>query len=348
MNHLRAKAGRRRVHPSGDDVRNGAGHRHPLDLRAYRHRVHRDAVDEVHRAVDGIEHPGDRVVGRGPRIPSADGPAALLPENRVTRPHLGQPIPQQPFRLGVDHGHRVGRGALRPHGATAGGTGVGPEHFGAAAPHKVGGLGGQGFGHGAQPRGLVVGSRHPSIASQSSPAARTRPTATVRGPRRIRWADSPCLPRGFDDQHRLDHGCTQHRHDRWRAAASCVRHRRRRQRHQGRHRRPDNRAADRRAEEAADPAASHPVGGRQDHRRGGQRVRVDRSARGDLSRRGHPRRRPDGGQRGQIVDRDQRARHHQRRAERPGRSRSSTMPTRPGSPRSATARARTSPVWWCC
>jgi len=30
------------------------------------------------------------------------------------------------------------------------------------------------------------------------------------------------------------------------------------------------------------------------------------------------------------------------------RSRFSTMPTRPGSPRSATARAITSPVWLCC
>ena len=50
---------------------------------------------------------------------------------------------------------------------------------------------------------------------------------------------------------------------------------------------------------------------------GGRRIRVDRSARSDLSRRGHPRHRPDGGQRRQGLDRNQCARHHRRRAGRP-------------------------------
>ena len=38
-------------------VGDGAGHRSAVDLHADRHRVRRDAVDEVHRAVDGVEHP---------------------------------------------------------------------------------------------------------------------------------------------------------------------------------------------------------------------------------------------------------------------------------------------------
>ena len=84
------------------------------------------------------------------------------------------------------------------------------------------------------------------------------------------------------------------------AAASRIRHRRRRQRHQGRNRRLGHRAVDRRPVQAADPATRHAVGRCQDHRQGRQRIRLDRSARGDLSRRRHPRHRPDGGQRGQA------------------------------------------------
>ena len=102
------------------------------------------------------------------------------------------------------------------------------------------------------------------------------------------------------------------------AAAPGFRHRRRWQRHQGRNRRPGHRPTGRRPVQAADPQAGHAVGSRQDDRRRRQRIRLDRPARGDLSRRRHPRHRPDRGQRRQVVDRHQRPRHHQRRTERPG------------------------------
>ena len=126
VDDMRAQPGRGRVHPPADDVGDRACHRHAVDLRRHRHRVGRDAVDEVHRAIDRVQHPGDRAGSGGRRI---DGPADFLAENRVPGSQLRQPITQQPFGLGVDDGHRVGRGRLRSHRGVVAGARVGAEHL---------------------------------------------------------------------------------------------------------------------------------------------------------------------------------------------------------------------------
>ena len=82
---MSAEAARRRIHPAGDDVSDRACHRHTINLYRDRHRVGRDAVDEIHRPVDGVQHPRDRAAGCGPQICGIGRPAALFAENRVTR-----------------------------------------------------------------------------------------------------------------------------------------------------------------------------------------------------------------------------------------------------------------------
>jgi hypothetical protein len=150
------------VHRVGGHVGHRTRHRFPIPLDGHRHRVRLDAVDEVHGAVDRIEHPRQLA---GARV---GGAALLLTEDVFTGPVLGEPVAQQPFGLGVDDGHRVGRRALGGHRARGGVTGGGAEHLAAPGPHECRGVGGQLLGHLTQHHRVVVQMRsgvHPAIAS---------------------------------------------------------------------------------------------------------------------------------------------------------------------------------------
>ena len=103
---VRAEADTGRVDVTACDVRHRAGHRQAVELGRDRDRVGRDAVDEVHRAVDGVHHPPHRTA-------SLRRPATLLAEDRLARPQFGQPIPDQLLGFGVSNGDRVGGAALR-------------------------------------------------------------------------------------------------------------------------------------------------------------------------------------------------------------------------------------------
>ncbi|CFE44923.1 Uncharacterised protein [Mycobacterium tuberculosis] len=162
-----AEARRRRIHRASGDVGDRARHRDAANLCPNRHRVRRDAVDEIHRAVDGVEHPSDPVGGCSRHV---GGTTTFLPENRVTGPKLSQPITQEPLRVGVDHGHRIGRAALRAHRAVAVARPGDAENLGPTTANEGRRLGSKVFGHRAQPRGFVVRSCHRPIASQSPPA----------------------------------------------------------------------------------------------------------------------------------------------------------------------------------
>ncbi len=158
------------IQPSADDIGDRAGHRDAVDLRGHRHRVRRDPVDEVHRAVDGVQDPGDGAGREARRVGRA---ADFLAENGVAGSQLRQPITQQPLGFGVDDGHRVSRGRLGPHRVIAVGARVGAEYLAAASTHERGRLGGQRLGHRPQRCRLVLRCAHGPIASQVSPGSAT-------------------------------------------------------------------------------------------------------------------------------------------------------------------------------
>ncbi len=79
----------------------------PVAHRGHRHRVPGHAVEEVHRAVDRVDHPDG---ARSPRRA-----AVLLPHHGVAGAQLGQPLPDQGLQRVVGGGHDVGRCALRRH-----------------------------------------------------------------------------------------------------------------------------------------------------------------------------------------------------------------------------------------
>jgi hypothetical protein len=84
------------VQRTGWDVRHCARHRRPVALNPHRHRIRLDAVDEVDRAVDGIDHPGE------PTVVDARRAALLLTEDAFARSKFGQSVAQQPLGVGVD------------------------------------------------------------------------------------------------------------------------------------------------------------------------------------------------------------------------------------------------------
>ena len=101
----------------------------------------------------GIEHPGDRA-GHG--VCRIGRSAALLAEDRVTRPQFSQPIAQQPLGFGVDDVTGSVGVLFDLHRVIAVGAGVGAENLGTSAPHERGGLVGQPLGDRPQLRRFVV------------------------------------------------------------------------------------------------------------------------------------------------------------------------------------------------
>ena len=163
VDDVRTQSGPGRIQPPAHDVGDRAGHRDAVDLGCHRHRIRRDPVNEVHRAIDRIQHPGDGARGGVRRI---GGSADLFAENGVAGAQLRQLITQQPFGLGVHNGHRVGRGRLRADRSIAPAACSGAEHLAATAPDERGRFPGQRFGHRTQMCRFVLRCAHRTIASQ--------------------------------------------------------------------------------------------------------------------------------------------------------------------------------------
>ena len=159
--HVRAVAARCGVQRTVDDVGDRACHRLPVDLDGHRHHIGGQPVDEVHRAVDGVDDPG-RTTGGVVRAA-----AALLAEDTLAGAQFGQPVTQQPFGFGVDDGDGVGRGALGAH-RRAGRFALRrtAEDLLAAAPHEVRRLGRQPLGDRAEFGRIERESFHRLIAAQ--------------------------------------------------------------------------------------------------------------------------------------------------------------------------------------
>ena len=105
---------RRAPHPPRDRLDHRPGDRHPVHLRADRHREPGEPAGVVHRAVDRVDDPAHgRAVGRGAgapaRLPARPFPG-LLAEHGVARAVLGEPAPHEvlagPVALGDDVGVR--------------------------------------------------------------------------------------------------------------------------------------------------------------------------------------------------------------------------------------------------
>lgn len=99
--------------------------------RGHRHRVGRDAVEEVDGAVDGIDDPVHqvRIVGQAA--------AVLLAHHGLAGAQVGDQFADQLLGLGVDDGDRVGGCALGLHDVR--GARVRAEDLGAAGAHVGGG-----------------------------------------------------------------------------------------------------------------------------------------------------------------------------------------------------------------
>ena len=152
------------VQRAGRHVRDSAGHRCSVSLYAHRHRVRLDAVDEVHRPVDGVEHP------REPSVAAVVRSALLLTQDGFPWAQDSQPVAQQRLGLGVDDGDGIGRSALGTHRRRGVLRRV-AEHFGAARSDKRSRLRGQLLGYRTQQDGRSV-SFSTTRLSQHSPSAR--------------------------------------------------------------------------------------------------------------------------------------------------------------------------------